>query len=98
MYRKISCLVVVLAKRISQGLIEMVSCARVIYSQYDSAILNLLLASHTDQIHHHVQFIFSDEISSQMWYQKDYRVGIISLFPVFYRTTNKDFRGQNMSL
>ena len=29
MYRKISCLVVVLAKRISQGLIEIVSCARV---------------------------------------------------------------------
>ena len=65
MYRKISCLVVVvLAKRISQGLIEMVSCARVIYSQYDSAILNLLLASHTDQIHQ-VQFIFSSLMLSE---------------------------------
>ena len=89
MYRKISCLVVVLAKRISQGLIEMVSCARVIYSQYDSAILNLLLASHTDQIHQ-VQFI-SDVI-------RKIAVGLICLLPVFYRTTNKDFRGQNMSL
>ena len=69
MFRKISCLVVVLAKRISQGLIEMVSCARVIYSQYDSAILNLLLASHTDQIHQ-VQFIYTDEISSQMLPEK----------------------------
>ena len=68
MYRKISCLVVVLAKRISQGLIEIVSCARVIYSQYDSAILNLLLASHI-QIHQ-VQFIFTDEISSQMLSEK----------------------------
>ena len=56
-----------LAKRIAQVAIEMVFL-RVIYSQYDSAILNLLLASHI-QIHQ-VQFIFTDEISSQMLSEK----------------------------
>ena len=38
-----------------------------------------------------VYFQFSDVI-------RKIAVGLICLLPVFYRTTNKDFRGQNMSL